>query len=162
VTETIKWGMPFFEHGSPLCFMAAFQQHCAFGFWKSRRVLADGEAVGGAMGQLGRLRAVSELPSRRALQARIRRALRQSAASAAAVRPARPARRPAPRLPADLGRALAARPAARATYRALPPSGRREYVEWLAGAKRAETRARRLVQAVGWLAAGKPFNWRYA
>ncbi|MBS0374318.1 MAG: YdeI/OmpD-associated family protein [Proteobacteria bacterium] len=159
VTETIKWGMPFFEHGGPLCFMAAFQQHCAFGFWKSGRVLAAGERVGGAMGQLGRLRTTSDLPSRRALHTLIRRAVRQGAAAA---RPARPPRRPPPRLPADLGRALAARPAARATYRALPPSGRREYVEWLTGAKRAETRARRLARAVSRLAAGQAFDGRRA
>jgi uncharacterized protein YdhG (YjbR/CyaY superfamily) len=31
--ETIKWGMPFFVvAGAPLCHMAAFKHHAAFGF----------------------------------------------------------------------------------------------------------------------------------
>src|SRR5271165_1775464 len=34
VEESIKWGMPFFEYrGAILSNMAAFKQHCRFGFW---------------------------------------------------------------------------------------------------------------------------------
>src|SRR5690606_12629648 len=45
VTETIKWGMPAFEYKGPLCGMAAFKQHCVFGFWKS--ALLFDESSGG-------------------------------------------------------------------------------------------------------------------
>jgi hypothetical protein len=34
VEETIKWQSPFFERKGIICFMAAFKQHCVFGFWK--------------------------------------------------------------------------------------------------------------------------------
>ena len=32
VVETVKWGMPYFTWNGNLCHMAAFTQHCAFGF----------------------------------------------------------------------------------------------------------------------------------
>jgi hypothetical protein len=34
VEEKIKWSFPHFEYKGPICHMAAFKQHCAFGFWK--------------------------------------------------------------------------------------------------------------------------------
>lgn len=49
-------------------------------------------------------------------------------------------------LPADLQEALQARPAARRAFEALPPSHQREYLAWIDGAKKPETRARRIAQ----------------
>jgi uncharacterized protein YdeI (YjbR/CyaY-like superfamily) len=43
----------------------------------------------------------------------------------------------------------------------LSPSHRRDYIEWITEAKQAETRARRLAQAIEWLAEGKSRNWKY-
>jgi len=43
----------------------------------------------------------------------------------------------------------------------LPPGQQREYVEWIVEAKQPATRARRLAQAVQWLAEGKRRNWKY-
>jgi uncharacterized protein YdeI (YjbR/CyaY-like superfamily) len=43
----------------------------------------------------------------------------------------------------------------------LSPSQRRDYIEWIAEAKREATRERRIVTAVEWIAQGKPRNWRY-
>jgi hypothetical protein len=34
-------------------------------------------------------------------------------------------------------------------------------VEWITEAKSAETRARRLAQAIAWMADGKSRNWKY-
>ncbi len=47
-------------------------------------------------------------------------------------------------VPADLAAALAAEPALRAHFDGLAFTHRREYVEWVAGAKRADTRRRRI------------------
>lgn len=47
-------------------------------------------------------------------------------------------------IPPDLARALADDPAAQTAFDRLSFSHRREYAEWLTGAKRAETRNRRL------------------
>lgn len=50
--------------------------------------------------------------------------------------------------PADLAAALGADPAARAAFDRLSFTKRREYAEWVAGAKRPETRERRVGQTV--------------
>ena len=63
--------------------------------------------------------------------------------------------------PKDLAAALAKNRKAKATYDQFPPSHRREYVEWITGAKSDETRQRRLAQAIEWMADGKPRNWKY-
>ena len=62
----------------------------------------------------------------------------------------------------DLAAALAANKAARATVESGSPSFRREYVDWIDGAKAEATRQRRLLQTVEWLAEGKARNWEYA
>jgi uncharacterized protein YdeI (YjbR/CyaY-like superfamily) len=43
----------------------------------------------------------------------------------------------------------------------MPPSHRREYIEWLVDAKQEATRQRRLEQALEWIASGKARNWKY-
>ena len=71
----------------------------------------------------------------------------------------RPARRELPaRLPSYIQSALRKRPAALRIFEALPPSQRRQYVAWIDSAKRKETKLRRLQEAVGLLAAGKPLG----
>jgi len=69
--------------------------------------------------------------------------------------------RPAPETPADLLAAFKQDKAAQATFDAFPPSCKREYIEWIVEAKREDTRAKRLAQAVEWLAEGKRRNWKY-
>jgi uncharacterized protein YdeI (YjbR/CyaY-like superfamily) len=51
-------------------------------------------------------------------------------------------------IPAELAEALAADTDAGAAFERLSFSHRREYAEWVAGAKRAETRARRVAQTL--------------
>src|SRR5436190_20105281 len=69
VTETIKWGMPFFEQRGVLCSMAAFKSHCAFGFWHSAMRDAVPNASAEAMGQFGRIARLSDLPRDATLKA---------------------------------------------------------------------------------------------
>jgi hypothetical protein len=57
--------------------------------------------------------------------------------------------------PADLTRALAGHAAARSTWQSLAASHVKEYVSWIAEAKKPETRARRIAKAVEMLAAGQ-------
>lgn len=60
-----------------------------------------------------------------------------------------------PRVPADLRRALAAAPQARALWSDITPVARRDWIHWITSAKRSETRARRIANACEMLAAGK-------
>jgi uncharacterized protein YdeI (YjbR/CyaY-like superfamily) len=69
--------------------------------------------------------------------------------------------KPPPQAPADLLAALAADETAHRHFEAFPPSQRREYIEWVTEAKRAETRARRLAVTVEQCAEGKALHWRY-
>ena len=59
---------------------------------------------------------------------------------------------------AGVYRALKKNRAANAAYAAFSPSCQREYVEWIADAKRRETRERRIAQEVEWIAEGKQRN----
>jgi hypothetical protein len=58
-------------------------------------------------------------------------------------------------LPSDVAAALDADPAARVRFDALSFTHRKEYVDWIQSAKRAETRQRRLAQATTLLKSGR-------
>jgi hypothetical protein len=74
VRETIKWSVPAFDHHGPMCQMAAFKEHCRFGFWKGALVF-DGPPPGvDASGQFVRLGSVTDLPATPALAAYVKRA----------------------------------------------------------------------------------------
>jgi uncharacterized protein YdeI (YjbR/CyaY-like superfamily) len=159
VAEAIKWSHPFFTlDGRPFANMAAFKAHASFGFW-NRDSVATGKE-GEAMGQFGRITALSDLPDAAAFECLVSEA---AAAMRSADRPARPARAPKAELPVppELATALAADAAAAAAFTAFPPSCRREYCEWIGEAKRPDTRARRVAEAIEWLREGKRRNWKY-
>src|SRR5689334_3805021 len=71
--ETLKWGMPSFLHaGRILCGMAAFKAHCTFGFWhqEMEKVIgSDGDKANAAMGSMGRITALPDLPADRRMLA---------------------------------------------------------------------------------------------
>ncbi|GAA3569270.1 hypothetical protein GCM10022197_26990 [Microlunatus spumicola] len=58
-------------------------------------------------------------------------------------------------VPEDLAALLSADSAARATFDTLAPGQRKEWVRWVTEAKRAETRADRVVKTIEALAAGR-------
>lgn len=167
VQETIKWGMPSFEYKGLLCGMAAFKQHCSFGFWKHALVVGeepkpDAKAAKekDGMGEFGRITKLADLPSRRALLGYIRKATALNDAGVKMPRPPREAKKPV-RVPADLASALKKNRAAAGHFAEFSPSKRRDYVEWLTEAKSAETRSRRLATAIEWISQGKGRNWKY-
>ena len=165
VEETLKWSHPsFLQNGKILCGMAAFKAHCTFGFWhqEMEKVLGeDAASADEAMGILGRITSLADLPSDAAMRRYIRKAAKLNESETPA-RP-RPARKPAPPLPvpADLAAALKKNKAAAATFASFSPSHRKEYIEWITEAKRDETRATRLATTLEWLAQGKSRNWKY-
>ncbi len=60
-----------------------------------------------------------------------------------------------PRVPTDLGKALAATPTAKVQWNDLTPIARRDFISWIDSAKQPETRRRRIERACSMLAAGK-------
>ena len=59
------------------------------------------------------------------------------------------------RVPADLRKALAAAPKARAVWSDITPIARRDRIHWITSAKRPATRVRQVDHACAMLAAGK-------
>jgi uncharacterized protein YdeI (YjbR/CyaY-like superfamily) len=160
VEETIKWGMPhFIWKGKNLAGMAAFKAHCGFVIHGDGR---QGPAGDRALGQYGKLTSLADLPAEelktKLLAARDRI---ETAGRATFVRTPKPKPDKEVAPPQDFAAALDAVPAARAVFDAFPPSQKREYVEWIAGAKQDATRERRLTQAIEWIAEGKRRNWKY-
>ena len=161
--EAIKWGMPHFTYkGKNVAGMAAFKAHCAFMIHGEGR---QGEGVANdsaGMGSFGRIASLDDLPADKDLQAKLKTAMeRIDAGGRAANRAASPASKAEIPVPQDFAAALRDTPAANATFDRLTPSQRREYLEWITGAKRDETRAKRVATALEWLAEGKRRNWKY-
>jgi uncharacterized protein YdeI (YjbR/CyaY-like superfamily) len=167
ITESVKWGMPFFiQQKVIVCHMAAFKQHCAFGFWGSemQKTLAkDGRKSSEAMGTLGRITSIKGLPPDKTLLAYLRQAVELVDSGERTKSIDRPARRKSKPvvIPPELSSALKKNKAAAKVFAAFPPGKRREYAEWIAEAKRPETKQQRVTQAVGWIAQGKSRNWKY-
>jgi uncharacterized protein YdeI (YjbR/CyaY-like superfamily) len=164
VEEAIKWGFPHFLQRGILCSMAAFKQHCAFGFWK-RELLFRGNSKlqqnREAMGQFGRLTAIADLPKAQVLLAYIREAARLNNAGTKSPSKPKPKIIPELRVPDFFARELKKNARAQATFQSFSPSHRREYIDWITEAKTEPTRQKRIATTLAWLKAGKPRNWKY-
>ena len=158
VEEAIKWGAPSFMYRGPLCGMDAFKEHCVYGYWKGPLVVG-GDAKGSAAYRL-RVEKVSDLGSKKAMAAEIKKAMALNEAGVALPRAPRTPAKPVV-LPADLADALRSNKKAQAAFDKFSPSHQREYAEWIEQAKREETRARRLETAIQQISEGKPQNWKY-
>jgi uncharacterized protein YdeI (YjbR/CyaY-like superfamily) len=152
--ETIKWGMPHFFtlNGKNLAGIAAFKAHAALVLHGEGSANADG-----GMGAYGKIRSLDDLPPDVELIATLRASAERLASGAK--KPRKLAAKPEILMPEDFAAALTDE--AQACLDGLAPSHRYEYLEWITSAKRAETRARRIAQAVEWLCEGKRLNWRY-
>lgn len=162
VEETIKWGAPHFEYRGMLGGMAAFKQHCAFGFWKGSLVMGDSSKSSEAMGSFGRITRVSDLPPKATLAGYVKRAMKLNEEHVP--RPQSKVPKPPKKeilVPDDFAGALKKNRKTQAAFDAFSPSHRREYVEWIAEAKQDATRDKRIATAIEWLAEGKSRNWKY-
>ncbi|HET6143323.1 MAG TPA: YdeI/OmpD-associated family protein [Candidatus Acidoferrales bacterium] len=172
VNETVKWGMPFFEHrGEILCCMAAFKKHCRFGFWgKEIRVVMRESKVAGIdkSGWFDRITRVEDLPADKALLDFVRQASvliesgNQTSPMAGRNKKAK-ARSAAVnvKMIKEFSAALKKNKKATSVFGAFSPSAKREYIEWIAEAKRPETRDKRIATAIDWISEGKQRNWKY-
>lgn len=163
IEETMKWSFPHFMYKGIVCSMAAFKEHCSFGFWKGAlfldKSLSQSEE---GMGQFGRITKLEDLPSDEQVIAYVKEAVRLNEEG---VKPPPKAKGKSPRtleIPEALRAALESNPKARTTFEQFSYSHRKEYVEWIAEAKREETVQKRLKMTIAWLTEGKPRNWKYA
>jgi uncharacterized protein YdeI (YjbR/CyaY-like superfamily) len=166
----MKWSRPFFEYkGVILGNMSAFNEHCSFGFWGEEiaAVLREANLLQpDAMGSLGRLTRVENLPAHKQMLSLLRQAAAfidsgQYTSPIAARNKVVKAPKASVEEPPEFTKALKANKKASAAYAAFSPSCKREYVEWIADAKRAETRDKRIATAIDWIGEGKQRNWKY-
>ena len=141
VEETMKWSFPHFDYKGMMCSMAAFKEHCAFGFWKASLILDGNGRSDEAMGQFGRItRALG--PAVEKIDARVHPAgdgaQRQRNDGPARAQGTEEADSGARRFQ---GRAVKKNKKALAAFEAFSPSHRREYLEWITEAKSDDTRA---------------------
>ena len=155
--ETLKWSMPSFTlNGKILAGMAAFKAHATVNFWRGQELGIQRQDE--AMGQLGRLTSIEQLPSN------FDDLIREAAAlanTAPAPRKPKHAPKPPPQMHPEFAAALANAPKAKAALDAFPPSAQRDYLDWVAEAKQESTRAKRIASAVEWLSEGKRRHWKY-
>ncbi|MBI3123579.1 MAG: YdeI/OmpD-associated family protein [Ignavibacteriales bacterium] len=165
VEETIKWGFASFDYKGPYCSMASFKQHCAIGFWKATlmkdtKLIANAKSES-AMGHLGRITSLKDLPKDKELIAYLKEAAKLNADGVKL--PAKPKSKEPKELvvPDYFTKALKKNKKALGTFTNFSYSRKKDYVEWITEAKTEETRNKRMATAIEWLAEGKSRNWKY-
>lgn len=161
VIEDIKWGSPFYLYQDRvLCATMAFKKHSALVFWKSALIKKKkGKEATEMLKHLRRISLLAELPSEKELLSYIKLAMHFNEPTTKL--PPREKRSIPPKVPTDLMAALKANTKAFATFKAFPPSRKKDYILWITGAKTETTRESRLETAVDWMAEGKSRNWKY-
>lgn len=164
--ETLKWGMPHFLYkGKILCSMAAFKNHCAFGFWLASKMkdaaqFMETDENRSAMGDLGKLTRPEDLPDQITFRMLIQEAMYLIDQGVSPERKAK-ADTPSPQIPEELTIHLAENPAALLFFDSISAAQKREYLNWILEAKTEGTRSRRIQTTVDWCAQGKRRNWKY-
>lgn len=166
VQETIKWGFPHFDYkGEILCSFASFKKHCVFGFWKST-LMTDSygimETIGRtAMGHLGRITDISELPSDKIIKEYIKEAAKLNADAIKLPSKSKTASKKELVVPEYFMHALNKNKKALNTFEKFNYTNKKEYVEWVTEAKTEATRTKRLIEAIEWMSEGKIRHWKY-
>ncbi len=122
----------------------------------------DGVAQGGNMGSFGKVTSVKDLPSRAKLVGYVKlaaKAIDDGKRTKAWSRPK--VAKPEVEVPEALAAALKKNKVVAKKFEEMTPGFRREYCDWIADAKRDETRAKRVETAMEWIAEGKNRNWKY-
>ncbi|RZK98551.1 MAG: hypothetical protein EOO89_32135 [Pedobacter sp.] len=146
--------------------MAGFKQHCSFTFFKYS-LMDDPHGIFStvgktAMGQLGQIKDLKDLPKDKILKDYIKQAMKLNEAGAKL--PSRSKGEGVVKLdtPEYFIKALKSNKAADLAYKAFTPGKKNEYIEWLEGAKTEATKTKRIAEAIKWIGEGKSRFWKYA
>ncbi|MBK7109862.1 MAG: YdeI/OmpD-associated family protein [Bacteroidetes bacterium] len=166
VEEKIKWGFPNFIYKKEiLCSMAAFKNHCAFTFWKAA-LMKDNKKIfeisgKTAMGHFGKITALKDLPSDAIIKSYIKEAMALNDADVKLPKTKKVIAETKLIIPEYFQKRLNKNKIAKATFEKMPPSHKKEYLQWITEAKTETTREKRISTTLEWLAEGKSRNWRY-
>jgi len=168
VEEAWKWSFPVFMYkGAIMCNLAAFKQHCSFGFWKASimpdpdNILSVSDREG--MGHLGKITSLKDLPKDTVLKKYIKAAMKLNDEGVKLPPRPKPTEKEKKELqvPDYFTKELKKNKAAGELFNAFSYSHKKEYIEWFEEAKTDATRAKRVAQALEWIVEGKSRNWKY-
>jgi uncharacterized protein YdeI (YjbR/CyaY-like superfamily) len=165
VQEVIKWGFPNFDYKGVMCNMAAFKEHCSFGFRKAslmndpKKLLQVAER--GSMGNFDRITSLKNLPSDKIILDFIKQAAELNAQGVKRKVTVTPKGSKTIETPDYFAKALKKNKIAEKIFEGFAYSHRKEYIQWFEEAKTEETRNKRMAQAIEWIADGKGRNWKY-
>ncbi len=168
VEEKVKWGMPFFDYKSEmLCHIASFKQHAVMGFWKAAlmkdAVLLENAKAETAMGHLGKLTSLKDLPSDKKITDWIKEAmlLNDKGIKLPAKVKSTEKEKKELTVPDYFTKALAKNKKSKPVFENFAYSHKKEYVMWITEAKTEDTRNKRMETALEWMAEGKSRLWKY-
>jgi len=162
IQEKIKWGSPNFDYKGQVVMIAAFKEHLGMGFMK-HQIMKDPyhllQNKDEALGSLGKIRSMADLPSDDIMIEYIRDAV---ALNEAGVK-RKVVRYDLSKLetPEYVLEYLSQSPAAKEQFDKFTPGNKKEYIEWFEEAKTEATRTKRIETALKWIAEGKSRNWKY-
>lgn len=165
VQESIKWSFASFDYKGPMCTMAAFKQHCAFGFWKASimkdKTLTKNAESESAMGHYGKITSLKNLPPDKKIIAHIKEAMILNEKGIKVPPKKVTTTKKDIVVPDYFLKKLKKNKDAFRTFEEFSPSHKREYIEWITEAKTDETKNRRMEVAIEWMSQGKSRNWKY-
>ena len=136
-------------------------------FWKASLmkdpVLIENAKSETAMGHLGKLTSLKDLPSDKKMTAWIKEAMELTDKGIKLPARAKPTEKEKKELtvPDYFIKALAKNKKAKQVFENFAYSHKKEYLEWITEAKTEETRNKRMATALEWMAEGKGRNWKY-
>lgn len=163
--ETIKWGFPNFDYKGLYCAMASFKQHCAIVFYKAT-LMKDSKLTANAksesaMGHLGRITSLRDLPSEKKLISYLKEAAKLNDAGIKIPKKKPSAEKKVLVIPNFFSKELKKNKKAFEAFNNFSYSHKKEYLEYITEAKREETRNKRIASTIKFLASGKALNWKY-
>ncbi len=165
LVEELKWGFPHYTYRKQIvCSMAAFKNHCAFGFFKEAlmqdpyKIFNSDNRQG--MGSLGKITAIDQLPEQYVFTEYILEVIALIDSGVKGKSTTKNRNREL-LVPDDFLKALAVNDVALSFFNTSSYSCKKEYIDWIISAKTETTRNKRILQAVEMLADKKNKNYKY-
>ena len=167
VTEIIKWGIPHFEYKKENIFVfASYKNHCSFSFLKESLMsdprLKANKDLKPMQKYLGKVNKFADLPPDEEFIIMLDEAVQLNEKGIKVQRAKSGSDKPKViETPDYLLAALIANPKAKEVFESKSNSFRKEYIIWITDAKTAETRQKRIDEALEWIAEGKGRFWKH-
>jgi uncharacterized protein YdeI (YjbR/CyaY-like superfamily) len=161
--ETVKWGMPVYTlNGKNVVGLGAFKSYAGIWFFQGaflkdeKKVLINAQRGKTKGMRQWRFQSAGEID-----KSLVRQYVEEAIENQRRGKEIKPAKPKAPKIPPELKQALAERPELKQSFEDLTPGKQREYAEYIAEAKMAETKQRRLEKIRPKILEGKGLNDKY-